>query len=188
LESLTRVAECKVTECATRSVVSRRAWRRATVCSPEEEKGCRLEGAMSSGIRVACNVDRTVAGTSADALSPVMVTDERHNQRLYASLQWTTTLVSKQSSGQRSTVAYNQAAEGISNPAAAHAGDTYSDSSGALFSMYLSRAENYDKERAESWKADADGILIFVRPGFHFIPCCAFELKTRIRPVYSLQL
>lgn len=48
----------------------------------------------------------------------------------------------------------------ISNPAA-HAGDTYSDSSGALFSMYLSRAENYDKEIAESWKADADGILIF---------------------------
>jgi hypothetical protein len=76
LESLTRVAECRVTECATRSVVSRRAWRRATVCSPEEEKVCRLEGAMSSGIRVACNVDSTVGGTSADGLSPVMVSDE----------------------------------------------------------------------------------------------------------------
>jgi len=35
--------------------------------------------------------------------------------------------------------------------------------------MYLSRAETYDKERAESWKADADGILIFVRPYFRFV-------------------
>ena len=124
---------------------------------------------MSSGIRVACNVDSTVGGTSPDGPSAVMVSDERHNRRLYVSLQWTTASVSKQSSGQRSTVAYNnQAVEEISNPAA-HAGDTYSDSSGALFSMYLSRAENYDKEIAESWKADADGILIFVRPAFRFI-------------------
>ena len=37
--------------------------------------------------------------------------------------------------------------------------------------MYISRAEHYDKERAESWKADADGILIFVRPSFRFISC-----------------
>jgi hypothetical protein len=37
--------------------------------------------------------------------------------------------------------------------------------------MYISRTEQYDKERAESWKADADGILIFVRPGFRFISC-----------------
>lgn len=130
---------------------------------------------MSSGIRVACNVDSTVGGTSVDGLSPVMVSDERHNRRLYAYLQWTTMLVSKQSSGQRSTVAYNQAVERITDPAT-HAGDTYSDSSGALFSMYLSRAENYDKERAESWKADADGILIFVRPSFHFISC-VLQLK-----------
>ncbi len=34
--------------------------------------------------------------------------------------------------------------------------------------MYLSRAENYDKDRAESWKADADGILIFERLCFPF--------------------
>ena len=69
------VAECRVTECATRSVVSRRAWRRETVCSPDEEEGCRLEGTMSSGIRVACNVDSIVGGTSADVLSLVMVND-----------------------------------------------------------------------------------------------------------------
>ena len=59
---------------------------------------------MSSGIRVACNVDSTVGGTSTDGLSAVMVSNELHNQRLYAPLQWTTTLVSERSSGQRSTV------------------------------------------------------------------------------------
>ena len=80
-----------------------------------------------------------------------MVSGERHNQRLSASVQWTATLVSNQLSGQRSTVTYNHAVEGISNRAAhAHAGDTYSDSSGALFSMYISRGENYDKVLAES--------------------------------------
>jgi hypothetical protein len=42
--------------------------------------------------------------------------------------------------------------------------------------MYLSRAESYDKERTESWKVDADGILIFVRPSFPFISC-ALQLK-----------
>ena len=37
------------------------------------------------------------------------------------------------------------------------------DGSGPIFSMYLERAEEEDKKMAESWKADADGILIFVR-------------------------
>jgi hypothetical protein len=32
-----------------------------------------------------------------------------------------------------------------------------------LFSMYLSRAEKFDKEQSESWKGNADGILVFVR-------------------------
>ena len=35
--------------------------------------------------------------------------------------------------------------------------------------MYLSRAEKYDKDCAESWKADEDGILIYVRIDFLFI-------------------
>jgi hypothetical protein len=39
----------------------------------------------------------------------------------------------------------------------------YTDGSGALFSMYLSRAEEEDKKVAERWKGDADGILVFVR-------------------------
>ncbi|KAI0249939.1 hypothetical protein BJV78DRAFT_623398 [Lactifluus subvellereus] len=37
----------------------------------------------------------------------------------------------------------------------------YTDGSGALFSMYLDRAEEEDKEAAERWKGDADGILVF---------------------------
>ncbi|KAI0261951.1 hypothetical protein BC834DRAFT_893418 [Gloeopeniophorella convolvens] len=37
----------------------------------------------------------------------------------------------------------------------------YSDGSGALFSMYLERAEQEDKRMVESWKGDADGILVF---------------------------
>ena len=33
--------------------------------------------------------------------------------------------------------------------------------------MYLEMAEEEDKKLAESWKADADGILIFVRLCLH---------------------
>ena len=40
------------------------------------------------------------------------------------------------------------------------------DGSGAIFSMYLERATEEDKKMAENWKADANGVLIFVR--FHF--------------------
>jgi hypothetical protein len=49
-------------------VVSRRAWRRATVCSLEAENGCRLAAAMESGMEVAfaCNADRRVGGTSGE--------------------------------------------------------------------------------------------------------------------------
>ena len=36
------------------------------------------------------------------------------------------------------------------------------DSSGPLFSMYLERAEEEDKKMAESWKGDAEGMLVFV--------------------------
>ena len=40
---------------------------------------------------------------------------------------------------------------------------SYTDGSGALFSMYLDRAEEEDRRVAERWKGDADGILVFVR-------------------------
>jgi hypothetical protein len=42
------------------------------------------------------------------------------------------------------------------------------DGSGPIFSMYLERAKEVDEKMAESWKADADGILIFVRLYFRF--------------------
>src|SRR6266851_8961964 len=40
---------------------------------------------------------------------------------------------------------------------------SYTDGSGALFSMYLDRAEEEDQKAVERWKGDADGILVFVR-------------------------
>jgi hypothetical protein len=51
----------------------------------------------------------------------------------------------------------------------------FSDGSGPLFSMYLDRAEEEDKKMAESWKGDADGILVFVSP--HFLPPTLSFLK-----------
>jgi hypothetical protein len=48
----------------------------------------------------------------------------------------------------------NEASQGESN---------FADSSGPIFSMYLGMAEEEDKKIAESWKADAEGILVFVR-------------------------
>ena len=48
-----------------------------------------------------------------------------------------------------------QATQGISN---------FVDGSGPIFSMYMDIATEEDKKMAENWKADADGILIFVRP------------------------
>jgi hypothetical protein len=51
--------------------------------------------------------------------------------------------------------------EGTSVPN--NAASNFSDGSGPIFSMYLERTKEEDKEMAESWKADADGILIFVR-------------------------
>jgi hypothetical protein len=38
----------------------------------------------------------------------------------------------------------------------------FTDGSGPLFSMYLERAEDQDEKMADRWKADADGILVFV--------------------------
>jgi hypothetical protein len=37
--------------------------------------------------------------------------------------------------------------------------------------MYLELAEEEDKKMAESWKADADGILVFVSP----ISCLPYQ-------------
>ena len=50
--------------------------------------------------------------------------------------------------------AQNQPSHGLSN---------FVDGSGPIFSMYMEMATEEDKKMAENWKADADGILIFVR-------------------------
>ena len=45
------------------------------------------------------------------------------------------------------------------------------DGSEPIFSMYLEKAEKEDEKMTDNWKADADGIIIFVRlcpsPMFH---------------------
>lgn len=51
--------------------------------------------------------------------------------------------------------AQNQTSQGESDIA---------DSSDPLFTMYNKMAEEEDKKMAKSWKADADGILVFVSP------------------------
>ncbi|KAH9015661.1 hypothetical protein EDB85DRAFT_1875622, partial [Lactarius pseudohatsudake] len=38
---------------------------------------------------------------------------------------------------------------------------TYSDPSGAIFSMYITRALKFDDENVENWKGGADSILVF---------------------------
>ncbi|KAH9071517.1 hypothetical protein EDB83DRAFT_2221031, partial [Lactarius deliciosus] len=40
-------------------------------------------------------------------------------------------------------------------------GENYGDSSGRLWTMYLTEAEEQDKEITESWKGEAEGILVF---------------------------
>ena len=41
-------------------------------------------------------------------------------------------------------------------------GENYGDSSGRLWMMYLTEAEQEDKEITENWKGETDGILVFV--------------------------
>jgi len=58
-------------------------------------------------------------------------------------------------------LAPNQSSQGVPN---------FVDGSGPIFSMYLEMATEEDKKMAENWKADADGILIFV--GLYLLISC----------------
>jgi Family of unknown function (DUF6535) len=49
--------------------------------------------------------------------------------------------------------------------------NNYDDPSSKIWSVYVGEADAHDKTLVESWKADMDGILIFVR---HF---CRFEAQ-----------
>jgi hypothetical protein len=42
------------------------------------------------------------------------------------------------------------------------------DGEGLLFTMYMEMAGEEDKKMSDDWKADADGILVFVSP---ITPC-----------------
>ncbi len=58
-----------------------------------------------------------------------------------------------------------------SAPAQATQGEPdFIDGSGHIFSMYLEMAGEEDKKMVEGWKADADGILIFV--GLYLLISC----------------
>jgi hypothetical protein len=57
----------------------------------------------------------------------------------------------------------------------------FADGSGPIFSMYLEIATEEDKKMAESWKDDADGILIFVRRYILFLKV-NFPQLTGLRP------
>jgi hypothetical protein len=59
----------------------------------------------------------------------------------------------------------------------------FGDSSGPIFSMYSKAAEEEDKNMADRWQKDADGILIFVRPRVSII--LPFNISWDTRPVYS---
>jgi hypothetical protein len=50
----------------------------------------------------------------------------------------------------------------VDQPETLQGGCGFTDPSGPLFSIYLDRAEGHDKKMTDRWKADADGILIFV--------------------------
>jgi hypothetical protein len=73
------------------------------------------------------------------------------------------------------------------------------DGSGPIFSMYLEMAGEEDKKMVEGWKADADGILIFVRFCLiilsltnttfldRFILCCCRVLDLSVHPGHSIK-
>ena len=54
--------------------------------------------------------------------------------------------------------------------------------------MYLDTATEEDKKMAESWKDDADGILIFVRRYYYLLFLTHVRQLACYRPDYSLLL
>jgi hypothetical protein len=56
-------------------------------------------------------------------------------------------------------------------------GSEFADGADPLFSMYLERAEEYDQKMTDRWKADADGILVFVSTCFLRTPTYARQLE-----------
>ena len=69
-----------------------------------------------------------------------------------------------------------------------HVFSNFVDGSGPIFSQYLEMAKEEDERMADNWKADADGILIFVRHHSILESCVRFTPTHGLidhRPVYS---
>ena len=74
-----------------------------------------------------------------------------------------------------------------------------SDGSGTLFSMYLGRAKEDDDKMVDSWKGDADGMLVFVsrqttsNTSPHnvisdwSILCCGRDIASNVPPEHSAE-
>ena len=62
-------------------------------------------------------------------------------------------------------------------------GHNFIDGSGPIFSMYSEMASEEDTKMAESWKADADRVFLFVSV---FLPYRTSHPFKGHRPVYSL--
>jgi hypothetical protein len=61
----------------------------------------------------------------------------------------------------KSTGKFDNGTKGILTPTS-ESDSLFTDSSSTLYSLYLSHAEKYDKDQVETWKAGAEGIIVFV--------------------------
>jgi hypothetical protein len=56
---------------------------------------------------------------------------------------------------------------------------SFTDSSSTLFTLYMSHAEKTDQKQTDSWKAGADGILVFIS-GQPVVVCVVNALKSTV--------
>ena len=65
---------------------------------------------------------------------------------------------------------------------------SYSDPSAKIWNLYLSQAGKFDKDHSESWTANTDGVLVFVRQTFLINSSTAvLTANTFVRRVFSLR-
>jgi hypothetical protein len=63
-----------------------------------------------------------------------------------------------------------------------------SDPSAKFWNLYLSQAVRIDRDHSESWTANTDGVLVFVRQTFSIDSSAAvFTTNALVRPVFSLR-
>jgi hypothetical protein len=78
---------------------------------------------------------------------------------------------------------------GMHNPLRRETGQTlYSDPSAKIWNLYLSQAEKFDKDHSESWTANTEGVLVFVRQTFSINSSSALlTTNALVRLVFSLR-